>query len=145
MPRPPLYRIDSRQTRLQSVSPDPGSRLFPICFVALQNFLTKFFSDHFLISPLTSLKIWCNCVVYFGSWTIWHVIEFLFHGNGVKESCNFEKLLHAKWSNFANTHKKSTKFSGMLGEDKKMIREKFCQNFLKCVRANWKKSTPRIW
>ena len=63
--------------------------------------------------------------MYFGSWTIWHVIEFLFHGNGVKESCNFENLLHAKWSNFASTQKKSTKFSGMLGEDEKMIREKF--------------------
>ena len=29
--------------------------------------------------------------------------------------------LHAEWSNFANTQKKSTKFSGMLGEGEKII------------------------
>ena len=45
----------------------------------------------------------------------------MFHGNGVKESCHFEKLLHAKWSNFANTQKKSTKFSRMLGKGEKII------------------------
>ena len=53
-------------------------------------------------------------------------MEFLFHVNGVKESCNFENLSHAKWSNFDNTRKKSSVFSGMLGEDEKMISEKFC-------------------
>ena len=37
--------------------------------------------------------------MYFESETIWHVIEFLFHGNGVKKSCNFENLSHVKWSN----------------------------------------------
>ena len=34
-------------------------------------------------------------------------------------------LLHAKWSNLQNTQQNSTKFSGMLGEDEKMILEKF--------------------
>ena len=54
-------------------------------------------------------------------------ILVLFHGDDVKERCDFENLLHAKWSNFDyNTPKKSTKFTGMLGEDEKMIREKFC-------------------
>ena len=46
----------------------------------------------------------------------------MFHGNGLKESCNFENILRAKWSNFANTQK----ISGMLGEDEKIIREKLC-------------------
>ena len=63
--------------------------------------------------------MWCNFVVYFRSWTIWHVIGFLFHSNGVKESCNFEKLLHAKWSNFANTQKNPPNFQGCWGEIKK--------------------------
>ena len=39
----------------------------------------------------------------------------MFHVNGVKlkESCNFENLLHAKWSNFGNTLKKpNLKMSG---------------------------------
>ena len=49
------------------------------------------------------------------------VVEFLFHGNDVEERCDVENLLHAKWSNFDNTTKKSTKFSGMLAEDEKMI------------------------
>ena len=44
--------------------------------------------------------------------------------NGVKKSCHFENLLHAKWSNFDNTQKKFSKFSRMLGEDEKIIREK---------------------
>ena len=44
----------------------------------------------------------------------------------LKESCNFENLLHAKWSNFANTQKKSITFTEMLGEDEKMTREKVC-------------------
>ena len=35
-----------------------------------------------------------------------------------------ETLLHDKWSNFANTQTKSTKFSGMLGEVEKIIFEK---------------------
>ena len=52
-------------------------------------------------------------------------MEFLFYVNDFKESCNFENLLHAKWYNFDNTPEKSSKFSGMLGEDEKMIREKF--------------------
>ena len=43
-----------------------------------------------------------------------HVIEFLSHCNDVEESCNFENLLHAKWSNFDNTQKNPP---GMLGED----------------------------
>ena len=42
------------------------------------------------------------------------------------ESCNFENLLQAKWSNFANTQKIATKFSGMLGEDEQISREKLC-------------------
>ena len=37
-----------------------------------------------------------------------------------------EILLNAKWSNFNNKQQNSTKFSGMLEEDEKMIREKFC-------------------
>ena len=48
----------------------------------------------------------------------------LHHPNGGKESCHFENLPHAKWSNFNfanNTQKKSTKFSRMLGEDEKII------------------------
>ena len=45
----------------------------------------------------------------------------MFQGNGVKESCNFKNLLHAKWSNFVNTQTKFTKFSGMLGENEKII------------------------
>ena len=53
--------------------------------------------------------------------------------------------LHAKWSNFQNTQQNCTTFSGMLGEDKKMIREKNCEIFLKRDRANWKKATPKIW
>ena len=56
---------------------------------------------------------------------IWHVIELLFSSYGVRESFNFEYLLHAKWSKFAKTHKKSTKISGMLREDEKLIRQKF--------------------
>ena len=48
-------------------------------------------------------------------------MEFLFHGNDVKEKCDFENLLHAKWANFDNAPKKSTKFTGMLGGDEKMI------------------------
>ena len=43
----------------------------------------------------------------------------------VYESCHFEMLLHAKWSN-NNTQQNSTEFSGMLGEDEKIIRENFC-------------------
>ena len=35
-------------------------------------------------------------------------------------------LLHAKWSNLQNTQENSTKFSGMLGEDEKMIQQKIC-------------------
>ena len=54
-------------------------------------------------------------------------------------------ILHAKWSNFQNTQQYCTKFSGMLGEDVKMIREKFCEFFQNSDRANWKKATPRIW
>ena len=37
--------------KLQSVSPGPWSSLFPICSVALYNFLTKFFSDYFFTFP----------------------------------------------------------------------------------------------
>ena len=56
---------------------------------------------------------------------IWHVrILVSVHSNGVKESCNFENLLHAKWSNFADTQKKSTKFSGMLRRYEKIILRK---------------------
>ena len=47
---------------LQSVSPDPGSSLFPICSVALKKILGSF-----VHSSLTCLKILCNSVVYFGS------------------------------------------------------------------------------
>ena len=50
-------------------------------------------------------------------------------------------LLHAKWSNFQNTQQNCTKFSGMLGEDEKMIREKMCEIFLKSDRT----ATLRIW
>ena len=56
--------------------------------------------------------------------------------NDVKEKCDFENLIHAKWSNFDNIPKNSTKFSGMLGEDEKMIREKFCLKFLNSDRVN---------
>ena len=65
--------------------------------------------------------------------------------NGVKGSCNFENLLHAKRSNFDNTQTKSSKISGTLGGDEKMIREKFRWKFLNSDRANWKKATPRFW
>ena len=54
----------------------------------------------------------------FVSNTIWHVIEFLFHGNDVKESCNFENLLDEipnGLTSIIHTKKvKSTKFSEML-------------------------------
>ena len=43
----------------------------------------------------------------------------------LRDSFNFEYLLHAKWSKFAKAHKKSTKVSGMLREDEKLIRQKF--------------------
>ena len=45
---------------LQSVSPDPGSSFFSNCWSAVESFLTKFFSNHFVIFPQhnTSLKIW---------------------------------------------------------------------------------------
>ena len=39
---------------------------------------------------------------------------------------NFENLLHAKWFSFAMHKRSSTKFAGMLGEDKKIIWEKIC-------------------
>ena len=38
-------------SQLQSVSPGPGSSLFPICSVTLYNFLTNFFSDYFFTFP----------------------------------------------------------------------------------------------
>ena len=53
----------------------------------------------------------------------------MFHGNSVKEICNFENWLHAKWSNFDNKQKRSTKFSGMLGQDEKMIRENIDEKY----------------
>ena len=53
-------------------------------------------------------------------------MEILFHGNGGKESCHFENLLHGKWSNFANTQKKSTKVARMLGE---WSEKKFAKKF----------------
>ena len=42
-------------------------------------------------------------------------------------------LLHAKWSNLQNTQQNSIEFSVMLllGEDEKMIQEKFCWKFVK--------------
>ena len=40
-----------RLVGLQSVSPEPGSSLFLICSVALEIFLTNFFSDHFFMFP----------------------------------------------------------------------------------------------
>ena len=45
-------------------------------------------------------------------------MEFLFHVNGAKESCDLEKISPAKWSkyNLDNTQQKFTKISGMLGE-----------------------------
>ena len=63
----------------------------------------------------------------------------MFQGNDVKERCDFENLLHAKWSNFDNTPKKSTKFSRMLGEDEKMICEKFCFQIFKQRSSKLKK------
>ena len=61
---------------LQSASLDPGSSLFSICSVAVINFQAKVSGDHFFHLPLTSLKIWLNFVLYYGSWTIWHVTFF---------------------------------------------------------------------
>ena len=58
--------------------------------------------------------------MYFVSFkTILHVKEFLFQGNGDKKSCNFEKLLHDKWSNFNNTQKNPPNFQGCLGRRNK--------------------------
>ena len=53
-------------------------------------------------------------------------------------ACNFENVSHAKWSNFANsnTQQNCTKFSGMLGEHEKIIREKLCQKISKSDQAN---------
>ena len=48
------------------------------------------------------------------------MIEFLFHVNGVKESCNFEKLLHAKWYNFDDKQKKSQNYEGCSWKIKKL-------------------------
>ena len=39
------------------------------------------------------------------------------------------KIYISEWSNFANTQKQSTKFSGMLGEDEKMISKNFVKFF----------------
>ena len=67
------------------------------------------------------------------------VIEFLFHGNGVKESCNFDNLLHDLTSLI---HQKNLpNFQGCWGKMNKLS-ENF---FLKSERANWKKATLRIW
>ena len=67
----------------------------------------------------------------------------MFHGNGGKESSHFENLLHAKWSNFAKKKtKKSTKFSGMLGEDEKKIRENFVKNFKRVTKQIGKRLLP---
>ena len=37
-----------------------------------------------------------------------------------------QESYYAKWSKFQNTQQNFTKFSGMLGEHEKSIREKFC-------------------
>ena len=47
-------------------------------------------------------------------------------------SCNFDNLLHAKWSNLANTQHNPTKFSEMLGGDEKiLLLKKFKQRQIK--------------
>ena len=61
----------------------------------------------------------------------------------LKESCNFENLLHAKWSNFANAPKKITKFPRILGEDDKMIWSKVCDAGTRLVRILTSKVDPR--
>ena len=51
-------------------------------------------------------------------------MEFLFHVNGAKESCDLEKISPAKLSkyNLDNTQQKFTKISGMLGEESTDVR-----------------------
>ena len=49
-----------------------------------------------------------------------------------KESCHFEKLLHAKWSNFANhpnDQKNLPNFQGCWGKVKKNLRKMLLKNF----------------
>ena len=55
-------------TCLQSVSPDPGSSLFPICWVAVWKFLNKFFPQH----PWT----FCGILLCIIPNIPWHVIRF---------------------------------------------------------------------
>ena len=50
--------------------------------------------------------------------------------HGVKESCNFKNVLHAKLSNFTNTQKNQPNFQGCWGEMKKWS-EKNCVIFFK--------------
>ena len=58
-------------------------------------------------------------------------MEFLFHGNGVKESCNFENVLHAKCCNFANTQKIHQIFRDVGWEDLKNDTRKILLKFFK--------------
>ena len=48
-------------------------------------------------------------------------------------------------ANLQNTQQNYTKFSAMLEDDDKRIRENNCKQILNSNRANWKKAPPRIW
>ena len=85
------------------------------------------FSDCFFSSsPNIPENLVQFCCVF---WKPDHVIEFLFHSNGVKESCNFENVLYAKCSNFTSTQKKYSKYSGMLGGDEKLSKKYLVKKF----------------
>ena len=54
----------------------PGSHFFFQNAWSLFRVFNKNFLESFFHLPPTSLKIWWNFVVYYWSWTIWHLIKF---------------------------------------------------------------------
>ena len=141
------------------ISPSNWSRwpLWPI--QSLQACLKKIL----MVIFSSSLKIWLIfCVLSKLDHLAYNKFSKLQHSLAPL-TCNKNSitLSHAKWSNLQNTQQNYTKFLGMLllGEDEKMIREKFCCKIFNSDRASKKKllsesgettcisvsSSPRSW
>ena len=66
-------------------------------------------------------------------------MEFLFHVNGVKESCNFENIITYQMDNTHNIHKIFRD-----GGKWKNYPRKNCLKMLNSDQINWKMATPKI-
>ena len=118
-----------------------GEAFFQFTLELFKLFVWIFLGSFFHLPP-TSLEILWNCTVYFVSYLACNKI--LVSRSWWNGSWNFEKLLHAKWSNFHNTQHNSPIFSVKSGEDEKMLRYKFCWKIKNSNRINWtKRLLPR--